>query len=64
MMKSFLLAGAMLFIDPVSFAAEPVWDEWSKWLAEQRPNVLPKSLLGTAVGYASNNWDALKVSTR
>jgi hypothetical protein len=40
--------------------AEPVWDEWSKWLAEQRPNVLPKSLLGTAVGYASNNWDALK----
>jgi transposase len=40
--------------------AEPVWDEWSKWLAEQRPNVLPKSLLGTAVGYVSNNWDALK----
>ena len=40
--------------------AEPVWDEWSKWLAEQRPSVLPKSLLGTAVGYASNNWDALK----
>jgi transposase len=40
--------------------AEPVWDEWSKWLAEQRPNVLPKSLLGTAIGYASNNWDALK----
>jgi transposase len=40
--------------------AEPVWDEWSKWLAEQRPNVLPKSPLGTAIGYASNNWDALK----
>jgi transposase len=40
--------------------AEPVWDEWSKWLAEQRPNVLPKSLLGTAVGYASNNWTVLR----
>ncbi len=40
--------------------AEPVWTEWSKWLAEQRPNVLPKSPLGTAVGYASNNWVALK----
>jgi len=40
--------------------AGPVWEEWSTWLAEQRPNVLPKSLLGTAVGYASNNWEALK----
>jgi transposase len=40
--------------------AEPVWDEWAKWLAEQRPNVLPKSPLGAATGYASNNWDALK----
>jgi transposase len=40
--------------------AEPVWTEWSKWLAEQRPNVLPKSPLGSAIGYASNNWVALK----
>jgi hypothetical protein len=28
-------------------------------LAAQRPNVLPKSPLGTAIGYASNNWGAL-----
>ena len=40
--------------------AEPVWDELSKWLGEQKPGVLPKSPLGTAIGYASNNWDALK----
>jgi transposase len=40
--------------------AGPVWDELSKWLAEQRPNVLPKSPLGAAVGYTSNNWAALK----
>jgi transposase len=40
--------------------AEPVWDELSTWLAEQKPGVLPKSPLGTAIGYASNNWEALK----
>ncbi len=40
--------------------AEPVWDELSKWLAEQKPGALPKSPLGSAIGYASNNWDALK----
>jgi hypothetical protein len=40
--------------------AGAVWDELSKWLAEQRPNVLPKSPLGSATGYATNNWDALK----
>ena len=40
--------------------AEPVWDELSKWLVEQKPGALPKSPLGTAIGYASNNWDALK----
>jgi transposase len=40
--------------------AGPVWDELSKWLAEQKPGALPKSPLGTAIGYASNNWDALK----
>lgn len=40
--------------------AEPVWDELEKWLAEQRPGALPKSPLGTAIGYASNNWAALK----
>jgi hypothetical protein len=40
--------------------AEPVWDELSKWLAEQKPGALPKSPLGTAIGYASNNGVALK----
>jgi transposase len=40
--------------------AGPVWDELSKWLGEQKPGALPKSPLGTAIGYASNNWDALK----
>jgi len=40
--------------------AEPVWDELSKWLAEQKPGALPKSPLGTAIGYASNNGAALK----
>lgn len=40
--------------------AEPVWDELSKWLAEQKPGALPKSPLGGAIGYASNNWVALK----
>jgi transposase len=40
--------------------AEPLWGEWEEWLAEQRPSVLPRSLLGAAIGYASNNWEALK----
>ncbi len=40
--------------------AEPVWDELSKWLAEQKSGALPKSSLGTAIGYATNNWSALK----
>jgi transposase len=40
--------------------AEPVWDELSKWLAEQKPGALPKSPLGAAIGYSTNNWDALK----
>ncbi len=40
--------------------AGPVWDELSKWVGKQKPHALPKSPLGTAIGYASNNWDALK----
>jgi transposase len=40
--------------------AEPVWDELSKWLTRQKPGALPKSPLGSAIGYASNNWAALK----
>ena len=40
--------------------AEPVWDELEKWLAEHQSQALPKSPLGTAIGYATNNWAALK----
>ena len=40
--------------------AEPVWDDLSKWLAEQKPGALPKSPLGIAIGYAANNWAALR----
>jgi transposase len=40
--------------------AGPVWDELEKLLAEQKPGALPKSPLGAAIGYATNNWGALK----
>lgn len=40
--------------------SEPVWDELSKWMAEQKPGALPKSPLGTAIGYASNNGDCVE----
>lgn len=40
--------------------AGPVWDELERWLAEQKPGALPKSPLGAAIGYATNNWAALK----
>jgi transposase len=33
--------------------------ELKKWLDEQRPQALPKSALGQAIGYALNNWEAL-----
>jgi transposase len=39
--------------------AEPVLAELKKWLDEQRPQALPKSALGQALGYALNNWKAL-----
>jgi transposase len=39
--------------------AEPVLAALAKYLDEQRPMALPKSLLGSAIGYASNNWSAL-----
>jgi hypothetical protein len=38
----------------------PVLAELKKWLDEQKGKVLPKSALGQAVGYAQNNWEALK----
>jgi transposase len=40
--------------------AEPVLAELKKWLDEQKGQVLPKSALGQAVGYARNNWEALQ----
>jgi hypothetical protein len=40
--------------------AAPVLNELSKWLGEQKPGALPKSPLGTAIGYATNNGAALK----
>lgn len=40
--------------------AEGVWDELEKWLAEHKSGALPKSPLGSAIGYATNNWAALK----
>jgi transposase len=39
--------------------AKPVLAELKKWLDEEKPKALPKSLLGQAIGYALNNWDAL-----
>lgn len=39
--------------------AAPVLTELKKWLEEQRPLALPKSVLGQAIGYALNNWQAL-----
>jgi transposase len=40
--------------------AEPILVELKTWLSEQRPKALPKSPLGQAVGYALNNWAALR----
>jgi transposase len=34
-------------------------NEFHTWLEEQRPQVLPKSPIGEAIGYALNNWQAL-----
>lgn len=40
--------------------ARPVLDALKQWLEEQRPQALPKSPLGQAIGYAQNNWAALE----
>ena len=34
---------------------------FGEWLAEQRPRVLPKSLIGEAVTYVTNQWSTLDV---
>jgi transposase len=39
--------------------AVPILGQFHKWLEAQRTEVLPKSPLGEALGYALNNWAAL-----
>jgi hypothetical protein len=39
--------------------AVPILETFHGWLEAQRPEVLPKSPLGEAVGYALHNWSAL-----
>lgn len=34
--------------------------QFHQWLVTQRPEVLPKSPMAEAIGYALNNWEALK----
>jgi transposase len=39
--------------------AVPILGQFRAWLEAQRPEVLPKSPMGEAIGYALNNWAAL-----
>src|SRR6516162_2747707 len=39
--------------------ALPILGQFQTWLEAQRPEVLPKSPMGQAIGYALNNWAAL-----
>jgi transposase len=39
--------------------SRPFLDQFHIWLQEQRPQVLPKSPIAEAIGYALNNWTAL-----
>jgi hypothetical protein len=39
--------------------AGPIMAALANWLAEQRPRVLPKSSIGEAITYASNQWHTL-----
>jgi len=40
--------------------AVPILGQFHAWLTAQRPEVLPKSPMGEAIGYALNNWAALR----
>jgi transposase len=40
--------------------AVPILGRFRTWLEAQRPEVLPKSPMGEAIGYALNNWEALR----
>jgi transposase len=39
--------------------AVPILGQFHAWLTAQRPQVLPKSPMAEALGYALNNWEAL-----
>jgi transposase len=39
--------------------AVPILETFCTWLEAQKPDVVPKSPLGKAIGYAQNNWEAL-----
>lgn len=39
--------------------AVPILEQFHQWLEAQRPEVLPKSPMGEAIGYTLNNWAAL-----
>jgi len=39
--------------------AVPILERFQQWLKEQRDQVLPKSPMAEAIGYALNNWGAL-----
>lgn len=39
--------------------ALPILAQFQEWLEAQRPQVLPKSPMAEAIGYALNNWTAL-----
>src|SRR5262249_7878306 len=41
--------------------AGPVLTTFAAWLADQREQVLPKSLIGEAITYATNQWPTLGV---
>ena len=39
--------------------AVPVLERFAEWLEAQKPDVLPKSPIGGAIGYVQNHWEAL-----
>jgi transposase len=40
--------------------AVPILGQFHAWLTAHRPEVLPKSPMAEAIGYALNNWEALR----
>lgn len=54
-----LEARALLIADERRVHAQPVLDEFKKWLDKQAEDALPKSPIAVAVRYALNQWDAL-----